>query len=598
MSRRAGFTVIEVILAAALLAIFAGGAVGVIIQGFKANLFSKEGTIAAQLATEGLEAARSIKNRDFFLLDSNLCSSGTGLNTSAGFWRFDGSGTSDTIGIYDRSLLICAVQRDSSGNIVSSGGTNDPLTKKVTAQVSWSTDLRNHSLSINEYFTYWKKPIDGGMLVFAGGGTTVDTLRYSRLSITDSSWTAGDVADVDTSSTNRSPRVVRIFSAPTRDEKVLLSRHYDGTNQYIYGQVYNGLAGTWGNVQLLSSWAIGTALNVRNFDGTYLANGDFMVVYSDNTSTPKFRTWNGSSWSAEAAMNSLSGIPQWVVARARPSSNEVMAAFFSSDEDTDTQYFNGGSYTTSNWSAPDGHANNAPDPAKEQIAFEWSLNNPLVGALVYPASASDNNPDTEIWTANGGGGGSFSSGQQTSGTGQDIGSVAIVPRPGANEFVLCMKDAAAAPNIRCLELSHANSDLTPTNPNLTLSTTTTNERSFGVAYESQSGDPAINVYSDNTGTPKLKQYNPTTNTWDAAATSLSPSPFSPSTIQVVRTIPDPNSDNIMIALADTVQDLYTVIWDGSSNAIFTDIGGKGFSLAGDEGSADNEFWFDFAWNTF
>jgi len=46
--------------------------------------------------------------------------------------------------------------RDSNSNIVESGGTNDPNTKKVTVTVSWEERGRDHKLEIFTYLTNWK----------------------------------------------------------------------------------------------------------------------------------------------------------------------------------------------------------------------------------------------------------------------------------------------------------------------------------------------------------------------------------------------------------------------------------------------------------
>ena len=68
----------------------------------------------------------------------------------------------------------------------------------------------------------------------------------------------------------------------------------------------------------------------RGFDITYEQNsGDAMVVYSNNTSTPRYRTRTAGIWSAETALPSapLSGVVQWVQLAARPGTNEIGLAY-------------------------------------------------------------------------------------------------------------------------------------------------------------------------------------------------------------------------------------------------------------------------------
>lgn len=587
-----GFTVIEVILAAAILAILGGGAVGIVIQSYAANQSGKERTIAAAYASAGLETIRLIRKNFFGLLSSDSCLTGTGLDSSSG-WHLTGSGTSDGLeGGYTRTIYVCDVQRDAGGNVVESGGTVDQLSKKISVNVTWGNAPRERSISFSTYLTDWRRTRFGGFLAFARS-LSEDLLFFNRL-ISDPDWLgASSVADFDSGSSDRSPRIVQLYSGLTRDEKILLSRHYDGVNQYVYAQVFDGADNTWGNVQLLASWAGGTAIPVRNFSGSYLGNGHFLAVYSDNTSTPKFRAWNGSSWTAENSLAALNDVPNWITVRNRDGSNEAMAVFYTAAGYTQSQYFDG-----SSWSGITTHATGGPDSEKDQVAFEWSLNNPLVGAIAYPDGGADSDPDTKIWTANGSGGGSFSSSQQTSGTGSPIGSVALAPRPGADEFLLCLKDADITPNIRCLELNHSNVDLTPTNPDLDTSTTATGERSFDIAYEGTSGNLALAVYSDTTGSPKYKKYDPANDAWDASASALTTAPLFPSAIQAINLVSDPNSDLIMAVLADTDQRLYSAEWDGVNDGFFPNVNGLGFTQHTSDGTADNEFWFDFTWNNF
>lgn len=157
-----GFSVVEVILAAALFMILATGSVAVILQGLDSNRLGEEQTVATQYASEGIEATRSIKNQNFASL---VNSAGTGISRVGTVWTF--SGSNNTLSSkYIRVLTVSDVQRDGSGNIVASGGTLDPLTKKVTSTVSWNfTPTRSNSVVLNTYLTNWKKAIVGNWAI-------------------------------------------------------------------------------------------------------------------------------------------------------------------------------------------------------------------------------------------------------------------------------------------------------------------------------------------------------------------------------------------------------------------------------------------------
>lgn len=151
-----GFSVVEIILAAAIFLIFSSGAIFLILQGLDSNRLAEEETIAHQYATEGIEAVRSIRNQNYSSV-ANTAAIGIVRNGS-GLWEL--SGTNNTFGKYTRVLSIESVGRDGSDTIMSSGGTPDPSTKKVTATVTWNvTPSRTNSVVLTTYLTNWEQAI-------------------------------------------------------------------------------------------------------------------------------------------------------------------------------------------------------------------------------------------------------------------------------------------------------------------------------------------------------------------------------------------------------------------------------------------------------
>lgn len=591
-----GFSVIEVILAAAIFLVFASGIGTVVLVGFGGNRLGEEQTIATQFASEGIEAAKSIKNQAY----SNLINSaGTGLAVSGGVWTFSGSnnqyGPSNK---YTRVITVGDVQRDGSGNIVASGGSADNNTKKITSTVSWNvTPTRADSVVLTSYLTNFRKPVEkSGMLVYGNGGTTTDAVQYQTIDSSGTWSTPASTADVDGGSTNRALRAATLEASATRNEKILISRHFDGTTQYIYAQVYNG--STWGNVQLLSSWNANTFLDVRNFDGTYLNDGTFMAVYSDNTNVPKMRTWNGTSWSGQSSLTSLGAateIPSFIRIAARPGTNEAMAVFFTQVLDSISQYWSG-----SAWSAITSHATNGFNANNQEADFAWNTNTPTTGAIIYITAGGDKTPRTKIFQANGSGGGTWGAQANGANIAQAVRSMMIVSRSTANEFESCYKDQQAAPDITCRKITFSGTTATwttPTNPIITSTSVSSTNLSFGFGVEPASDNQAVIVYSDNTNAPKLKKYNVATSTWDSAATTISTTPFTlGSPVQSTRVIPLGSSDDLMTLIADTNLDLYSVMWDGTNNQVYTTPAGKAFTQHGTNGSASTDFWYDFVWD--
>ncbi len=595
-----GFSMIEVILGVAIFVIFSSGAIVAVISGINNNRLGAEVTIANQFNAEGIEAVRSIKNQLFSTLAGKAGLGNQGVAVSGGVWTFSGTSNSlpsDTR--FVRTLLVTSVQRNGNGDIVTSG-TVDGSTYKVVATTTWNFNTaRQNSVVLTSYMTNWKYK-KGGMVVYGDGGTTTDAIKYRILDGSAGTWnTAALTADVDTGSTNRALRVARLYASSTRNEKILISRHYDGTIQYIMGQVYNG--STWGNVQLLTSFATTTFLDVQNYDGTYLNNGNFMVVYSDNTSTPRSRIWDGTTWQAQASLTTLgaSQIPNYIVASARPGSNEVMAAFLTqggSDTagNTITQYYNG-----TVWSAITTHGTAVVTNRIRMVDFAWSGNTPTIGGLIFSNSATDKTIRVRTGTASGGvftWGTTGLSAAQTN----NLNALSITARPNtANEFIACDKDSAATPTIICYRVTHA---ATPTFSAATTIATATNnqsERSFHNAYKttSSSGIIGITVYSDTTNNPQLKKFNAST-AWDTSATAIATTGFTPGVFTSIRLLPQDQGSDIMCMMSDLNKGLYSVVYNGGTDAVYTSPAGKSFSQHGTNGSAQNEFWFDFAWDKF
>lgn len=596
------FSVIEILLAAALFLIFASGAVGIVIHGHRMNLLGEQQAVATQFANEGIEAIRSIKNQNFATLSNTYCATGSGIARPSSVWTLKATGTSDTFdSLYNRVITICDVERDASGNIVASGGTIDPLTKKVTSTTTWTAGTnRNDSVALTTYITNYEAPLiisRGGLLVYGDGGTTTDAMKYRIFDGSTGTWgSVTSFPDFDTSATNKALRATRVYASASRNEKVVLTRHFNGTQESIYVHVYNGT--TWSSVQM-ASWT-GSSFDtanqgIRNFDGQYLGNGNFLLVYSDNTTTPKYRIWNGSTWTpnpptAGSPVTNIGGIPVNVTLRNRDSSNEAMLVVFDQSSDTNTVYFNG-----SVWSSAIEHATNAPTNRKEFAEFAWNAENPTQGALIFQTASNDRAMNLKIWNANGSGSGSWVGNNiNTSNQGATLGAMELDGgRRGAEEYLACNKDANN--DIYCFRADNNVTWASPTNNILTTTTDTGIQRSFDLAYDGLTGTDGIVVYSDTTAVPKLRKYDAATNMFDAAPTNLNSLGGALRTVKL-RSLPD--NDDIMIMLGNANNDLFSLVWDGTNNVTYTTPSGKAFTSHGTNGSNSLELWYGFAWDKF
>ena len=326
-----GFSVLEVILAAAVFIIIASGGVIVVIQSFNANRLGQETTIATQFASEGIEAVKSIKNQAY---SSLVNTAGTGvIRNGSGVWAFGGANNTFVHNAgdnYIRTIKVESVNRDGVpplGNIVASGGTVDPDTKKVTSTVAWNfNSVRPESVVLTSYLADWRKPISsiGEALALYGDTATLAAPRfrtYSNSSNVFSSESAAGTGFTDTI-------VGKSFKVKTSPTKVEAVAGYINNSGDMRILCYDGTS--WA-----SEWTVtvgGNGTNSQRFGIAYETNsGDVLVVYSRNVAATDelgYRTKLGTSgcgaanWSAENLLNPArtSGVVHWIDAKGDPRS--------------------------------------------------------------------------------------------------------------------------------------------------------------------------------------------------------------------------------------------------------------------------------------
>jgi photosystem II stability/assembly factor-like uncharacterized protein/Tfp pilus assembly protein PilV len=150
-----GFSLFEVVLAIGVFGVIAAGLLNLVIIPMTSSGNVADREKAVYLAQEGIEAAKSVRNAGW----ASLANGAHGLVQSGGLWVFSGASdqTVDGTTTYTRVVTVAGVNRDGSGDIVTSGGTLDPRTKHVTSTVSWTPPLTGTPLSVSyqTYLTHW-----------------------------------------------------------------------------------------------------------------------------------------------------------------------------------------------------------------------------------------------------------------------------------------------------------------------------------------------------------------------------------------------------------------------------------------------------------
>ncbi len=329
MSIKRGFGIIEIIVALGLFAVVGVTGITMVLHSFTANRLGNEQTLASNITSSGLEIVRNIKTQNW----SNLVAGTYGLKNTAGIWSL--STLPETWDKYTRTVTIEDSQRDGLGNIVDSGGSADPNTKKVTVSTGWNVGAaRNNSVILSEYFTNFGKTISStGDAIIAWGDTTTTPKWNTYSNTTDLFGTKSNLV------VGESARNMVVKTSPNKTEAIAA---YTSTAGVLHVQCYNGT--TWSEDFTVAVGGTGTT---RRFDiGFEKTTGDSMIVYSTNTTTTNelaYRTKAGSSgcgaanWSAATNLNPVrtSGRVHWVRLESDPRSGQNILGLAWADEQSD-----------------------------------------------------------------------------------------------------------------------------------------------------------------------------------------------------------------------------------------------------------------------
>jgi prepilin-type N-terminal cleavage/methylation domain-containing protein len=142
-----GFTIIEIIIACTIISVTVLFLMSSAQKGIELSIRALRQTQANTLLEEGAEVVKIIRDNDWanisiLNLDTNYY---LFFNTDTNTWSLSESITTPNNslpnypidGIFTRTVLLSSVERDGGNDIVSSDGSIDDRTKKVTVVISW-----------------------------------------------------------------------------------------------------------------------------------------------------------------------------------------------------------------------------------------------------------------------------------------------------------------------------------------------------------------------------------------------------------------------------------------------------------------------------
>lgn len=576
-----GILLIELVLAIAVFGMIALIVLSGFTYGRESTVISGDNSRGAQVANQAIEAVHNIAQASYANLSSYTDGTDYYLNTSGSQWSLSTSPTTIN-SIYTPKVVFSA------------GPSNS---RQATVTVTWRINSgRTGTAVATTYLTNWQSSnlatVKGGVLVYANGGTTSNLIMYRQLQ-TNGLWTT-PLALPQAGGNNYVARSVKLYPAQSGNNKVVIARFYDGSRQYIYGYVWNG--SSWATPQLLSSWTSSSALDSGNFSGTYMANGSFITVYSDNTNRPKYNTYTSGTWSSQGSMGTIDSSssvnPTSMIIRARPGTNEVMLALLDEEYQILTAYYNNGS-----WSSYTTHATNGTSNGTHNVDFDWSeAQGGIYGALIYTVGNGQRSPTFRVFTANGSGSGTW--GLPMKPTDQPAGSivysVAISGQPtGSANFIGCDKDNASLQRIYCYTLTPTSVSV-PGNPILSPKTAPGGQQTMDLGFEDLIGTIGIAGYSDGSTSAAIKRWDSATNVWDPEPPLGTP--VAAANIDKTRLIPMPGQNDAMLLQIDSRNNLYSIMYKASTHQFYTTPTGYSWTIHNANGPSVGAKWFDFGWD--
>ncbi|MCG8406316.1 MAG: VCBS repeat-containing protein [Phycisphaerales bacterium] len=178
---------------------------------------------------------------------------------------------------------------------------------------------------------------DSGDLLLAywqDGGSNANTIGYRTYN--GSTLSGENTLSLPSTS---SVRFLALYPKSNSNEILLLAVN---TGNDLYASFWNG--SSWSGVTTLETNT--ETFNEQCFAAAYESlSGHLLVAYIQNgQNNPRYRTWNGSSWSSELLMPNIGSDGRWVCLAADPASDEILFGALDQNNDINVNTWNGSSW--------------------------------------------------------------------------------------------------------------------------------------------------------------------------------------------------------------------------------------------------------------
>lgn len=171
---------IVIVTAIASAALFAFSQAGVLSLRLLRN--EKETLEMTLLAREALEAARTVRDESWAAISWRTSTQNPSPPyypvVENGKWALTVASPGLVNGKYDRYLIFEKVSRNSSDQIVSSGGTDDPGTRKVIARAATNGRTLDLTSYLTDFQSYIARPAEAVAISYEGAATDADLANF------------------------------------------------------------------------------------------------------------------------------------------------------------------------------------------------------------------------------------------------------------------------------------------------------------------------------------------------------------------------------------------------------------------------------------
>ncbi|HEX8762980.1 MAG TPA: hypothetical protein VF733_04465 [Candidatus Saccharimonadales bacterium] len=310
------------------------------------------------------------------------------------------------------------------------------------------------------------------------------------------------------------------------------------------------------NVTSTASWTIGGNLrqvSVNTMFSNWLASitttGPIMMAYSKTTTTPYYRIWNGTDWSAEAAAQNVAGNINYVVLKSARTRNEAILGVQTSTGAIYIQIWNGTS-----WGNLTSIGGGSTSTRSFDIAYEKNSDRAVIA---YSPNTVAVDFAYRTWNGSALSAETVVAAPPTTGL---LNWIELDPNPlsGSNEVSMIMLDSNA--DVYGMAWNGSSWGTMGTAAVWDATAATATKKSIDVEYEQTSGK-AMFIWGDAVATD---QYYRTWNGTTLSAATLLDIAAEGGVAEWVQLASRPNSNEIMFGVQDAGADLNTRKWSGSA----------------------------------